>query len=801
MPDFSISTEAFLDNPKAYCEQLAGGAPHVVSWRWPEDVRREVCLPPGALLLVEAPHPFRAELRDPSGKTKATEKPFRSGAGNWFALFLPLETPTEAKPLRLRLSVFEPERTQRAETSLLRLPSAKGLRVRSAFPTALAHDRDRHVLCANERGGYARVRVAWGELHSKYDALLAANLHPAIPVDRRILLARVRGWVRRKDYSAELRLECQTRFAVAPDGTDVWRFDVPVGEGLLVPLRAELLMPAGGDAIRLAFVREPAGDAPDRLPDDEPVELILRPDVEDRCHHEVTKAHLGPETVFPDAIEAETDGFRFAPAPERALRLRLPDARFFAAPEWTYSIAYPIERQRGLEAAGDLFSPGYFSAELNGGQTALLLAGVERDLESLSLLPPPPLLRPDPEPQPFEDVLRRAMHAFVVRRDDLRTVIAGYPWFLDWGRDTLICLRGLVAAGHVEASRDILLQFAKFERSGTIPNVIRGDDVANRETSDAPLWLFVAAEELAAETGESSLFAADCGNGRTLKDVLASIAEGYLAGTENGIRVDSESALVFSPSHFTWMDTNYPAGTPRQGYPVEIQALWHRALKLLARIDPDRAEEWNALAGRVRESVETLFPVEAGGTRYLADVLAADSGIPAREAEADDALRPNQLFAVTLGLVESPDLKKSVVAACETLLVPGAIRSLADRPVRRPAPVWKDGQSLNDPLHPYRGRYEGDEDTSRKPAYHNGTAWTWPFPSYAEALVSAYGDVARPFALDLLASANGLLESGCLLHLPEILDGDAPHAQRGCGAQAWGVTELFRVARLLALPE
>jgi predicted glycogen debranching enzyme len=391
--------------------------------------------------------------------------------------------------------------------------------------------------------------------------------------------------------------------------------------------------------------------------------------------------------------------------------------------------------------------------------------------------------------------MKNAMQQFIVKRDAYQTVIAGYPWFLDWGRDTLICLRGIIAAGLMKEAEEILLQFALFERAGTLPNMIRGNDDRNRETSDAPLWFFVACSELMQTQGNRKLLKARCG-GRVLAQVLVSLAEGLIKGTENGIIMDADSGLLFSPSHFTWMDTNYPAGTPREGYPVEIQALWHYALRMLA--DVDSREKWEPLAEQVEDSIRTLFPVKDDEALYLADCLAAAPGTRARDAAVDDALRSNQLLAVTLGAVNDKALCRSIIEACEQLLIPGAIRSLADRPVRHAVPILRDGELLNDPHNPYWGHYSGDEDTRRKPAYHNGTAWTWPFPSYAEALVMVYGGKARQTARALLGSASTIINSGCLRQVPEVLDGNSPHTQRGCGAQAWGVTELYRVVKLLS---
>jgi glycogen debranching enzyme len=201
------------------------------------------------------------------------------------------------------------------------------------------------------------------------------------------------------------------------------------------------------------------------------------------------------------------------------------------------------------------------------------------------------------------------------------------------------------------------------------------------------------------------------------------------------------------------------------------------------------------MADRVRTSINALYYQEALG--YYADCLHGPAGRPAKACRPDDALRPNQLFAVTLGAVSDPRRMEMIVTACEELLVPGAIRSLADRPVKVPLAVYHQERLLNDPHHPYQGRYAGDEDTRRKPAYHNGTAWSWVFPSYCEARSMLYGEDSRGAARALLTSALDLMGSGCLNHIPEIQDGDAPHRSRGCDAQAWSVSEVYRVWQLL----
>jgi predicted glycogen debranching enzyme len=391
---------------------------------------------------------------------------------------------------------------------------------------------------------------------------------------------------------------------------------------------------------------------------------------------------------------------------------------------------------------------------------------------------------------PFLAQLLRATHAFLVRRGTGKTVIAGYPWFLDWGRDTFICARGLLAAGWHDEVRQILLTFARFEKNGTLPNTIFGEDASNRDTSDAPLWFGMVCEELAAATAPLP---------QTLVATLESIANYYIQGTPNHIRMDPASGLIWSPSHFTWMDTNYPACTPREGYPVEIQALWIRLLRQLARLSaPSEAGRWQELAARALASLNQLFWLENQG--WYADVLPAKADQPAASAPPDDALRSNCLFLVSLGLAEGERARRCVEAARQYLVVPGALRSLAPLPVAMPLPILgTHGQPLNDPRAPYWGRYEGDEDTRRKPAYHNGTAWTWTFPVFCEALARAwnFSPVATAAARAYLGSIAPLLAEGCLGQLPEIVDGDAPHIQRGCDAQAWGITEALRVWKSL----
>jgi predicted glycogen debranching enzyme len=482
--------------------------------------------------------------------------------------------------------------------------------------------------------------------------------------------------------------------------------------------------------------------------------------------------------------------------------------QFHPAVEWCRDIPHPVESSRGMSGSGDAYSPGWFEIALNPGDSSIITVSAEAsdisDEEVSGFIQRRQGLSECTTDCPWELLLRRAIGSFVVRRADSVTVIAGYPWFLDWGRDSLIAARGLITADRFTEVRQLLITFGRFEEGGTLPNSIHGENASNRETSDASLWYGIVAEELAEADplGAESVFGLSTGDrqGRTVRDVLRSIASGYLAGTPQGIRVDPDSALVWSPSHFTWMDTNHPAGTPRQGYPVEIQVLWIRLLRLLDRLECPPAqsfEAWGVLARRAEISFHRLFWIEELG--WFADCLHAHQDHPAARAVRDNALRSNALLAIALDLVDGTKARRTVQAAQRYLVVPGALRSLAPLPVHPPLPVWHHGRLLNHPDEPYWGTYAGDEDTRRKPAYHNGTAWVWTFPSFCEAVVKAYGkspasiEAARAY----LTSVEAHLLQGCAGQLPEILDGDAPHLPRGCDAQAWSVTEVLRVWRWL----
>jgi predicted glycogen debranching enzyme len=772
-------------------EEVASGKifPRVVTWSL-LDTRRVTLIPPGHWLLVEDSAPFRATLEI----TGAVPMHVQSiPAGNvHVACFAPRETAAEAGLFLER----------HATTSQKVSAAIRFLAPEPAEPSTINYQPSTLVLLTNHRGGMARLCVDLGRVNSKYDCALGANLDPAVPVDRHVFVKRIRVWVNANGFLSALDFKNLASFH--QDSGATWNFVANAGDGRTVEICLRAEMAAEENTVGFHFSRPTEKLALGKqLPDDADVRLTVRVDIEDRNFHSETKRngaadfHFASNTRELKPAGSKTHGhagFEFTPAADRQLRVFASAGEYHPQPEWCENIPHPVELTRGQVGSGDAYSPGWFELPLTkGAHISLTLTAEPEKTTSTALRTSHSALRT------FDSRLEAAAKQFVVRRDDFKTVIAGYPWFLDWGRDSLICARGLLAAGLADEVKQILLTFAKFEQDGTLPNTIHGNDVSNRDTSDAPLWFAVACEDL----GDRNFFDKPVyENGRTIRDVLASIADNYARGTPNGIHMDSDSALIWSPGHFTWMDTNYPAGTPREGYPVEIQALWIRLLRLLENISPKAGhKKWHDLAGRATASFEKLFWLEEQG--WFADVLLGKSNVIARDATSSDALRSNCLFAVSLGLISGGRAKRCVAAAEKYLVVPGGLRTLAPLPVKTPLPVWREGQLLNNPAVPYWPHYEGDEDTRRKPAYHNGTAWTWTFPSFCEALVRAwdFSPASVAAAKSYLGNAEKLLDEGCLGQLPEILDGDAPHAQRGCDAQAWGVTETLRVWKWLNSPE
>lgn len=801
------------DSARGLMPALQGAAqlgrfPNVIEWTL-LDRRRVTPVPPKHWLLIKDEAPFRAVLSWSDQQQHAQSIEIN---GAYYACFGPVD-------------VFKRRRHGEAELRLERyaadLPAAHGALLfldqqpdyTPTIPLPLRNKPEnpeaKLVLLTNGRGAMARVCVDLGEVKSKYDCVLGANLHPGVPVDRHVFVKRIRVWANADRFITPLNGLNLQAFNAGPPVR--WEFAAIAGDGQFA--RIELLadMIDGKNitafSFRLLDTSKPATS----------VRLTVRFDLEDRNFHSETHRNGGADYHFSNhcrSIEPRSGavGFEFRPSADRGVRIAASSGTYIEAPEWSSNIAHPVERTRGQVGAGDAYSPGWFDIPLERGLPVRLIVtaeadsvtNIERFIEERERLNARAIERAD-LPDNFGRQLALATQAFVVQRDRFKTIIAGYPWFLDWGRDSLICARGLISGGMIEEVQQLLIVFGHFEKDGTLPNTIHGEDASNRDTSDAPLWYGVVAEELAAVAGPGVYDLTVDAKGRTIRDVLRAIATGYSRGTPNRIRMDQASGLIWSPSHFTWMDTNFPAGTPREGYPIEIQALWIRLLRLVERLGlpPDR-EPWGRIADRAQKSLLDYFWLDDDPQKgWFADVLIARDGATAEMATPDDALRSNCVIPITFDLFPKAQARRCLENVLRYLVVPGALRSLAPLRITHPLPIYgSDWRLLNNPQEPYFARYEGDEDTQRKPAYHNGTAWTWTFPGVAEAIVRAWD--FSPDAVDAakayLGSMEKLLPEGCVGQLPELLDGDAPHTQRGCDAQAWAVTEALRVWKLLNEP-
>ena len=586
--------------------------PRVVVWTL-LDVRRISLVPPGHWLLIEDSAPFRATLEMQNAEYRmqkpAVQVKSISVGDRHIACIAPQNSAAETDLLLERFATI----SQKISATIRFLPAE--LEQPSTFklqPSTL-------VLLTNGLGGMARLCVDLGRVNSKYDCALAANLNPTVPVDRHVFVKRLRVWVNADGFLSALDFKSLASFHSGPPA--VWNFVANAGDGRTVEIELSAEMVQGENTVVFRFSRPTEKLAHGKqLPADADVRLTVRVDIEDRNFHSETKRNSGADQHFSANTRpwVKKHGFEFTPAPDRQLHVFVSEGIYHPQPEWCENIPHPVEQTRGQTGSGDAYSPGWFEIPLaKGADVALTLtAGPDPRSSGRESAHTKQSQSRLTSAATFEETLVHAAKQFVVRRDDFKTVIAGYPWFLDWGRDSLICARGLLAAGLHDEVKQILLVFAKFEQDGTLPNTIHGNDVSNRDTSDAPLWFAVVCEDL----GDKKFFNQRVDGQRTVHDVLTSIAENYSKGTPNGIRMDSDSALIWSPSHFTWMDTNYPAGTPREGYPVEIQVLWIRLLRLLEKISKKAEQKkWGDLAEHATASFRKLFWLEDKG--WFADVL------------------------------------------------------------------------------------------------------------------------------------------------------------------------------------
>jgi predicted glycogen debranching enzyme len=447
---------------------------------------------------------------------------------------------------------------------------------------------------------------------------------------------------------------------------------------------------------------------------------------------------------------------------------------------WYRNFEYAIERERGLDFAEDLFNPFTFTFDLNRFARARIIASTERrDIRTadhyrdVEINRRRGLTTPTANESELVRALTTAADQFVAKRSAGHTIIAGYPWFSDWGRDTMIALPGLtLTTGRVEIAKSILAEFARHVDRGMLPNRFPdAGETPEYNTVDATLWFFEAIRALVHLTNDLEFVR------EHLYSVLTDIIAWHVKGTRYNIHMDSDGLLYSGEPgvQLTWMDAKVGdwVVTPRQGKPVEIQALWYNALRVMEELSEkldDKAErkQYRAMAERARKSFNGLFWNQATGCLY--DVVDGD--------KCDASIRPNQIFAISLPhSIPSKRRAESILRVVQReLLTARGLRTLAP----------------SDPH--YVGRYEGDQ-RSRDGAYHQGTVWPWLMGPYFTAYMKTFGEKAgREFATEWLKNFAEHLREGCLGQVSEIFDGETPQQPRGCVAQAWSVAELLRVA-------
>ncbi len=648
------------------------------------------------------------------------------------------------------------------------------------------HDQQEWLL-TNGLGGFASSTVV-GMNARRYHGLLVAALNP--PVGRVMAVNRI-GEMLILDGKNEQLFELGVnafRSALHPRGDrylekfelgNEIRFSYDV-QGVSVVKEVQLLWMQNVTAVR--YTVDPKGRT---------FKLSLQPFTGLRDFHSLRNAGLSQFTT-----QVATRSVTISEGPN-AVNIVSDTGRFVEQPDWWYGHVYPVDTERGQQDQEDLFTPGVFVVEGSGKTTITLWMSAGAPAEAASrdwdaevskrqkmilaacgnpqVLPSKQTGGEGPlclSKSPVIQQLLRASNDFVVYRKSPdgkpgTSVIAGYPWFSDWGRDTMISLPGLLlTTGRFQQAREVLCVFAQYVSQGMIPN--RFGDYSNEpeyNTVDASLWFVHACFEYLKCSADKDTFE------KVLRPACLQIIEGYRDGTRYQIRMDPQDSLITQGdfhTQLTWMDAKCGdvTFTPRQGKPVEINALWYNALVLMGISE---------LAKKVEISFRKAFWI--GPAEGLADVCDGD--------RRDAAIRPNQIFAVSLP--NSPLTNEQQAAVVEVvrreLLTPVGLRTL----------------SRNDPG--YRGRYTGDQ-FNRDGAYHNGTVWPWLIGAFLEGYLKVNSRSEASIRqvkewLDPLVSH--MKSEGAIGQIAEIFDGDAPHRPVGCPAQAWSVAEVLRIAALVGM--
>jgi len=618
-------------------------------------------------------------------------------------------------------------------------------------------------LQADASGGFASGTV--GTVRTRrYHALLLTSTTP--PTGRIALVNGIEAWIEHPSGTTPLSRQHYAPDVICP-GEDLpirafsqapwprWMFAMPDGADLTQEI---LVDPVCGDTA-LRWSGGPAGAV-----------LHVRPLLSGRDYHGLIRENAGCD--FRAAISGGNVAWRpYAGVPACAC---LTNGSYRHDPCWYRQFLYTEERDRGLDCIEDLAAPGVFTWIL-GAQDAVMLL---RAGDGLAVRAAPAARRifaaEAARRAAIADRLALAAEDYLVDRAGGASIVAGYPWFTDWGRDSFIALRGLLlGTGRWEAAQAVLLAWSGHVSEGMLPNRFADGDAAEYNTVDASLWFVVAVHDLLA-TGTVGPHSE-----ARLRAAVEAILDGHARGTRYGIAMDSDGLLRAGVpgQQLTWMDAKVGdwVVTPRIGKPVEIQALWYNALRIAGGWNP----RWAAAAVAALAGFRRVFPdAQSGG---LVDV--ADAGHVA--GAMDRAIRPNQIFAVgglPFALLEGKEAEAVLRLVAMELLTPLGLRTLS------PA----------DPA--YRPHY-GGSPLQRDGAYHQGTVWPWLIGPFVQAWLRVHGDTAQTRAEareKFLAPLLAHLRVAGLGHVSEVADGDWPHTPGGCPFQAWSLGEMIRVRNMTA---
>jgi len=627
----------------------------------------------------------------------------------------------------------------------------------------------------NGLGGWSSSTVS-GCHTRRYHGLLVAATEP--PTGRMVLVSKLDETIRRGEEEWELGTS-DYNGVFHPTGHRYWtgfcrnwhpEFLCEAGD---VRIRKSVVMLHGENTVILRYeVLDAVGS----------FELRFSPLLASRGYHQLTHAN---DAVSP-AFHFEQGVFHaklYQGTPE--IYIGVPGSSFVSAPCWYYGFHYAMEEYRGLDCREDLFSPGRFAVSLKKGDVldVWLSTGDLSGRDTGSLLENELVRRQQLlDHQPAAGIGRKlalAADQFVVRRgDEGRTVIAGYHWFTDWGRDTMISLPGLcLSTGRYDEARKVLASFARSASRGMLPNRFPDyGEPPEYNNVDGTLWYFIAVHHYLEATGDNEFVL------RELLPGLKDIVDWHFRGTRYNIHVE-DSGLLFAGEQgqqLTWMDARIGdwVVTPRMGRPVEIQALWYNALRIFSRLLADNGQEADSRivdleADKLRLNFSGQFWYERGG--WLYDVID-------EQGQPDPTLRPNQLFAISLPypLVTGEQADKILSVVKDRLYTPVGLRSLS-------------------PDHPgYTPTYRGDA-RQRDSSYHQGPAWSWLLGAYVDSLMRVRGDKRE--AQGVIDRLVYHLDEGCIGSVAEIFDAEPPYQPGGCVAQAWGVAEVLRVVHTYKLTQ